>query len=180
MSGFIAEVALALSAQPPCGLTFADDATGWIAGLPRYPVHVTDWPTDGQLAFLVEGFGFSPVSHPDVACGFGPGLRRSRHRDDFQARIFALGQTYETRFDCRLRHLLVAPSFSKYRTRLDRTSRLSCRPISGQSWARRHRARPRSAPRMFCSLIPPCLSSMATQRRSSREHPGRASGRPPL
>ena len=46
VSGFIAEVASALCAQPPCGLTFADDATDWIAELPRYPVHVTDWPTD--------------------------------------------------------------------------------------------------------------------------------------
>ena len=46
VSGFIAEVAPALCAQPPCGLTFADDATDWIAELPRYPVHVTDWPTD--------------------------------------------------------------------------------------------------------------------------------------
>jgi len=71
VSGFVAELALALSAQPQCGLTFADDAIDWIAGLPRYPVHVTDWPTDskgGQLAFLVEGFGFGPVSHPDLAC----------------------------------------------------------------------------------------------------------------
>ena len=95
MSGFIAEVALALSAQPPCGLTFADDATDWIAGLPRYPVHATDWPTDSKGAVSWHSWSRGriwPGVPPDLACAFGLGLRCSRHCDDFQAPIFALGQ----------------------------------------------------------------------------------------
>jgi hypothetical protein len=70
VSGFIAEVAPALCAQPPCGLTFADDAADWIAELPRYPsTSPIGRPTRARSAgVLGRGFGFGPVSHPDLAC----------------------------------------------------------------------------------------------------------------
>jgi allantoinase len=68
VAGLVLSFAVHLSSA-----TLAQDATDWITGLPRQPVHVTTWPAGRKVAvsfaLFVEEFGFGqgPVLRPDLA-----------------------------------------------------------------------------------------------------------------
>jgi allantoinase len=71
-SGLVAGLLLLLAAQPR-NASLAQDATDWVTGFPRAPVHVSAWPNDRKVAvsfaLFVEEFGFGqgPVLRPDLA-----------------------------------------------------------------------------------------------------------------